>query len=332
MMRNCRLFLALLVVVALVLATGPIARAATIAYVGSLTGTEVTEFYSQDVAKSLDADSDNRYGSDGWDLFVLTTNNPPYAAFVSLGASIGTTGPYNQIGTLLLGNAENAFLNALTQLINPGNPYLYALGPSRTNMRSGDDLYYTLEKVFWKRASVQLGQSYNLPVSAECGGTMTWRYDLQNGAEGMLFMLAACDSQASLLAGIGSCFNANGMSAEMMAVQISWLKAVEFLNRPIDEGALNAALESIKRVGPGGNFLADDLTLELLRSGEFFNNELFDYSGHHGAHPSLLEQAHGKVEQMIAEFSSPVPEQLQEDLRRYFHNQYRKLGVQDMTR
>jgi len=58
-----------------------------------------------------------------------------------------TTSPYSKDTTLLQGNVENIFLVALTQMINPGNPFLYAFGPSVSNMRTGHDLYYTIEKV-----------------------------------------------------------------------------------------------------------------------------------------------------------------------------------------
>ena len=46
-----------------------------------------------------------------------------------------------------------------------------------------------------------------MPASAECGGTMTYRYDQQNWVEGMLFMKAAYDSGADVLADFGSDYN-----------------------------------------------------------------------------------------------------------------------------
>ncbi|HID96041.1 MAG TPA: hypothetical protein EYP53_08305 [Candidatus Latescibacteria bacterium] len=256
-------------------------------------------------------------------LLGACANNLP--AVPTVCPMAGTTSPYSNSGTLLLCNAENVFIAALTQIIHPGNPFLYTSGPSVTDMRSGNDMYYTLDKVLWKLAAAQMGGSYNMPVASECGGTMTYRYDQQNGAEGILFMLSAYESKANLLAGIGSCYNAIGMSAEMMVIHTSWLEAAKFLGRGINTDALHLAVESIKRVGPGGHYLDDELTLELLRSGEFFSNDLFDYSGEYGTHLSLLERAHEKVEEMIADFESPVPEDIQEELRRYFHDEYKKM-------
>lgn len=232
----------------------------------------------------------------------------------------GTTAPYSKAGTLLLGNAEIVFLAALAQMIRPGHPYLYAFGPSRTDMRTGGDMYYTLDKMPWKIAGVQLGQAYGIPTAAECGGTMSARYDLQSGAEGMLFMLAAHQSGANLLAGIGSCGNAMAMSGEMMQVQTDWLEAARFLTAGIDTDA-HPAVENIQHVGPGGHYMEDDLTMELLRSDEFFDSELFDYGDLDEGQPSMIERAHQKAGEMAAGFECPHPGAVQEELRRFFRDE-----------
>lgn len=232
----------------------------------------------------------------------------------------GTTAPYSKASTLLLSNVEAVFMAALAQMIRPGQPYLYLFGPSRTDMRNGGDLYYTLDKALWKIAGVQLGKAYRMPTAAECGGSMTVRSDLQSGAEGMLFMLGAQQSGADLLAGIGSCGNAMAMSAEMMLVQTAWLKAARFLTAGLDTD-VHLAVENIRRTGPGGHYMTDDLTLELLRSDEFFDNELFDYSDLHEGQPSMLERAHQKAMEMTAGFECPHPGKVQDELRRFFRDE-----------
>jgi len=173
----------------------------------------------------------------------------------------GMTSPFSLAGTLALGNAENLFLLALAQLLNPGHPFLYALGPAVGQMRTGASLYYTLDKVLWKTAHVQLAKSYGLPVAAECGGSMTHGFDQQSGAEG------------------------------------------------------------IEEMGQDGQFLTDDLTLKYLRGGEFFSNDLFEDSGDSRHRPSMVEVAHEKAQAMVEGFESPVPHQVQEELRRHFHDQ-----------
>ncbi|OGO81657.1 MAG: hypothetical protein A2Y21_09785 [Clostridiales bacterium GWC2_40_7] len=255
--------------------------------------------------------------------FLLGAAAKGFAIIPTICPMAGTTSPYSKDTTLLLGNAENIFLAALTQIINPGNPFLYAFGPSRSNMRTGHDMYYTMDKVLWKAAAVELSKSYGIPAAAECGGTMTYRYDQQNGAEGMIFMLAAQNTGADFLCGIGSCHNANGMSAEMMLIQSAWLEAARFLSEGLSTANLGKGVESITNGGYGANFLTDDLTLELLRSREFFDNKLFDFTGGYGAAPSMLENAHAEAEKLISSYISPVPAGMQEDLRHYFEDLYK---------
>jgi trimethylamine---corrinoid protein Co-methyltransferase len=262
-------------------------------------------------------------------LYIACENGLPVVPTVCPIA--GMTSPYTMAGTLLQGHAECIALAALTQVVRRGHPYLYSFGPSLGHMRYMHDMYYTMDKVLWKLATVQLAQSYGMPVTAECGGSMTYRYDQQNGAEGMLFMLAAANSGCDLIAGIGSTHNAIGMSAEMMLIHGAWLNAARYLKRGIQVDELHLAVASMVRAGPGGNFMADDLTVQMLRRGEFFADDLFDFAGGVEAltdSPSLLERAHHRVERMTANPQSPLPGQVQEELHRYFAGRYRQLQGQ----
>ncbi len=108
--------------------------------------------------------------------------------------------------------------------------------------------------------------------------------------------------------------------AEMMVIHAAWLDAARFLNRGIDTEALDEAMESITRVRPGGHYLADALTLKMLRTDEFFGNELFDHSESCSPHQSLLKRAHQKVGALVAGFESPAPDKVQEGLRRHFYD------------
>lgn len=252
-----------------------------------------------------------------WNAEVLLDtcrNNIP--VFPTICPMAGMTSPYSKIGTLLQVNTENIFIAALSQMLKPGIPYRYTAGSSIMDLRTGYDRYYTLEKVFEKLFIGQLARRYNLPSGVECGGTMGYRFDGQSGAEGVLFMLAAYKSGAHMLQGIGSCYNAMGMSAEMMIIHTVWLEVAKYLDRGIGFDNLQEAIESIKNAGPGGNFLTDNLTLKNLRSGEFFYNELFGET----EGKSMIERAHNKVEELISNFESPLKDNVKEKLVRYFND------------
>ena len=164
----------------------------------------------------------------------------------------GMTSPYTLAGTLLQSNVEVIGMAALTQAARRGHPYLYASGLSVGHMRSTHDMYYTLDKVLWKTGcGPACARHTTCPVAAECGGSMTYRYDQQNGAEGMLFMLGALSSGAHLLAGIGSTYNAIGMSAEMMLIHTAWLASAQHLQRGIRSGRCPAGCGEHRASGPG---------------------------------------------------------------------------------
>ncbi len=83
---------------------------------------------------------------------------------------------------------------------------------------------------------------------------------------------------------------------------------------------LEEGIESIKSNFNYGNFLTDDLTMKLLESDEFFKNDLFDISGGYELSISMLEKAHMKVDELTTDYKSPDHENIQENLRKYFHD------------
>jgi trimethylamine:corrinoid methyltransferase-like protein len=112
----------------------------------------------------------------------------------------------------------------------------------------------------------------------------------------------------------------------MMVIQQAYLRAARHLARGIRTDELRLATANLERVGPGGQFLDDDLTVELMRSDEFFRDEIFDLSGGHGAPTPMLARAHDRVEQLVASYQSAVPGDIQDNLRRHFHDRYRRLA------
>ncbi len=242
----------------------------------------------------------------------------------------GTTAPYSIAGTSLLVNAEALLPVLITQCFKPGHPVFYSVGPSVTDMKSGHDLYYRVEKMLFKLVGVQMGKYYHLPIAGEAGGTLTHRPDVQNGAESMMYLLAAFSGQ-NVIGGLGSLHNANGMSAEQIIVQCGLADMAEFVSRGIDASDHKLALDSIAAVGPGGNFLTDPLTLEQLRSDEFFTSPYVDLSGGYAPQaPGMYEIAHQEAERLVAAYRPTVPEKIRAAIRGHFRKKYRDAAVADL--
>ncbi|MCL1855590.1 MAG: trimethylamine methyltransferase family protein, partial [Clostridia bacterium] len=230
----------------------------------------------------------------------------------------GSTSPYSFSGTLIQGIAESLIVLCAAQVMRPGNPFLFSFGASVTEMSKGRDLYYTVDKALWKMAAAAFAKRLALPAAAEAGGALNCRYDMQSGAEGMLMALSALMSGADVLAGSGSCLNANGVSSEFILSHYAFLDAARHLKTGYSFSDINRSLTSIQEQGCGGNFLMDDLTMERLRDSEFFSSPLFDESGEAGEGTPMLERAHDEARRIDEGFHSPVPADIARALRDRF--------------
>ena len=232
----------------------------------------------------------------------------------------GATSPYTLIGTLVQTMAEVVGLAAIVQAVNPGNPYLMAYGPSVASLLDGHDMYYTMEKPLWKLAASEIAADYGFPYLVECGGNTPAGFDMQCGAESMMQMLSGVATDAAVIAGVGSCYNANGLSAENIVMGMWMKRSSDFMLRGIRLDTLDASLESMEENKDSGYFLMDDLTLDNMRSGEFFSDKTMNEMGEFRDAPSMLERTQKIIKEVSDGFVSPVPEDAQARVRKYFAN------------
>jgi len=230
----------------------------------------------------------------------------------------GTTSPYSLIGTFVQGMAEVVGLCAVLQAVNPGNPYLMAFGPSVADLSDCHDMYYTMDKPIWKLAAAEITADYGLPFLAECGGNTPSGFDMQTGAESMIQMLSGVGSGAAVIAGVGSCYNANGLSSENIVIGMTLKHASDFMLRGIRLDQLEESMDSMEEQKDSGHFLLDDLTLDNMRSDEFFTDDLLNMAGEFKEAPTMLRRAQSAVARIKASYASTVPADVQTRVSAYF--------------
>ena len=232
----------------------------------------------------------------------------------------GTTAPLSFAGDLLMGNAENLFLMVMTQLLRPGAPIFYSSGNALTDLATGNIIFYNADKLLWKLAIAQMADFYGLPIEAESTGSMVGRYDTQAGIEYALLGLPTMTAGRGLYNGLGSCYNACGMSAEFIIIQSDLFALGERLAAGIEVSEEKLAFSSIAAVGPGGHFLEDPFTIKMLRAGEFYTRGSFDRLGERSANEptdAMLAHAHARAEELIASHRPAVPEKIVEEIGRW---------------
>jgi trimethylamine--corrinoid protein Co-methyltransferase len=163
-----------------------------------------------------------------------------------------------------------------TQLMKPGHPTLYSVVPTSTDMRTGAFCFGSVEMGMMNAASAQLAHSYNLPIYNTAGPSESKVADSQSAYEPAINVLLSVMAGANYIHdGAGLLDSGLTISLETYVIDDDILGMCKRVlgGITIDEDRL--ALECIKEVGPGGNFLGEDHTKSYMRS-EFYYPILAD--------------------------------------------------------
>jgi len=221
----------------------------------------------------------------------------------------GATAPYPLAGTLVQSWAEVLAQIVISQILKEGITVQVVIGASPLDMRSGISLYGGPVKDLLHLASLEMAEEFDLSTSHGIFSTLCSHYDLQNGAESAICAVFHFFTRNHLLSGLGSLSNAYGVSAEEILFHYDLIEMMEWYAKGIDYKEEKLALESIIKMGPGGNFLVDASTLNLLRTPEHFlsSNFVADAPGRKGK-KTLVENLHERVEELIRSHKSSVPQ------------------------
>ncbi len=220
----------------------------------------------------------------------------------------GTTAPLTLAGLLAVQHAEVLAGMVLTQLAQPGSPFLYGGTSSISSMRTGALLMGAPE--FWPlmEATVALGHLVNLPVRA--GGALTDAHvaDAQAGIESALGLDVVLRQNAQFVlhaAGILSSFNA--YSPTKFVIDDELITALRIAQRPlvIDDDTL--ALDVVAAVGPGGTLLGQAHTKRHAHQSEhptLMNHDPYETWRAHGGR-DLAAVAAERVVESLERYTPP---------------------------
>ncbi len=189
----------------------------------------------------------------------------------------GSTAPMTMAGLLAQLHAEELASITICQLTNPGAPVLYGGIPGMANLASMGYLGGAVECGMMNAAIHQMAHHVGVPNYNSAALTDSKVPDIQAGWEkGLTSLLAA-------MGGSNFVHHAAGMLESMAAVAYeqyviddeiigSCMKAL----KGITVDAEHLALDVIDQVGPGGNFMTADHTMQHLRSEYFQGNGVTD--------------------------------------------------------
>lgn len=192
-------------------------------------------------------------------LYMFEKGIPtPYVA----SPMIGATGPVTLAGTLAVAVADTLVGLVLSQLVNPGSPFLGCCWPDMMDMRTTGFTHTAPELALGSVGGTDVMHYLGLPNVCHLGMTDSPVFDEQAAMDltSQLFLAMLSGSNLNWFAG----FLETAMSGCLEALCFA-NDAVGYLDRIVEGIAVDdetLALDMIEEVGPGGNYLAEEHTLE----------------------------------------------------------------------
>jgi trimethylamine--corrinoid protein Co-methyltransferase len=184
----------------------------------------------------------------------------------------GVSAPLPVAGMLVNANTENLGAIVISQMAAPGAPHIYCSESGPMNMATASIDYNTVEKGFLCIGLAQMAKRYGVPSLVADGG---WGHEPEGGLSGIMTptgQLTGIMGGSDLVTGMGCVDSALGISFEQLIIDsYMWDCSKHYM----DEVAITEdriALDVVKEVGHGHEFLTHDHTLKHLR-GELASRE-----------------------------------------------------------
>jgi trimethylamine--corrinoid protein Co-methyltransferase len=232
---------------------------------------------------------------------------------------LGISGPAALISELILANCETLAMLCLIQSAAPGTPFIYAAAPVVADMHSGRFGSGEVENSLLGASVTEIARMYQLPVEASVGGSDHHIPCIQAGYERALNYTLPILAGPDLLVAPGLLGGSTVFSPEQLMIDVEIIRRCKRLSLGIGSRTEQWLGEVIDALGPGGNYLAQPSTRQLVRSGEVY----FSTMGLHGTYeqweksgsPDLLSQVRKDIEHRISTHTPlPLPEVIEREL------------------
>ncbi len=184
------------------------------------------------------------------------------------------TGPATLAGTLVVQNAEALSGAVLIELAHPGAPVFFAGAPSVIDLKTGGYTGGSPEDYLLAAASTQLAHFYRLPMAMGTMATGAKEPDWQAAVDDSFSTFASVFSSADMMNGCGLLNGSKILSYPHMIMETEIYSIVQKLAGGIDVNQETLALDTIKKVGPGGTYLAERHTRQHMK--EIWRPTVFD--------------------------------------------------------
>jgi trimethylamine--corrinoid protein Co-methyltransferase len=247
----------------------------------------------------------------------------------------GGSGPVTQAGIITLANAEALSGIVLHQLKRKGAPIISGFVATTLDMRTSIFSYGSPEFRLTHAACSDLYHYYGIPVWGTAGCSDSHCFDQQAALEATATILTAAQEGANLIHDIGYLGQGLIGNPAMLVMCSEIISYAKRLNRGFDISREKIGLEAIRKVGPGGNFLAEDHTVKHFRADhwvpKFLNRRMLDNWKNKGEKPYEEVVIQKTREILETHKPEPLPENILQALQKIGQKAEKALAGQHLA-
>jgi len=180
----------------------------------------------------------------------------------------GLTAPYTIAGNITVHNTEVLSGMVIAHLVNPGTPQIYAAAWTSYDMKYSNVIIGRPAEALMRIAGAQMAHFYNMPSHSIGPDADANIDDEQLGWEKMMTLLAAASGGNDLIVNSGMFGTGMSVTNEQLLLDNEMNRFSKRMLKGVEVSDATIAKNVITEVGPRGDYLATDHTLDNLRTGE----------------------------------------------------------------
>lgn len=189
---------------------------------------------------------------------------------ISPAPTAGSTCPITPEGAMVQANTEFLAALCIAQILSPGLPVVYGCLSAQGDMRSGGVNVASPSRLSFIRMATKMADKYNLPNRGQGVITDAAQLSFQSGYEAMFTLSSIYTNRTDVTihgAGIMASFAAFSYEQFIMDLELIQVVARAHNESTFSEDAM--AMDVIRQVGPGGEFLTHMHTMKNCRTAPY---------------------------------------------------------------
>jgi trimethylamine--corrinoid protein Co-methyltransferase len=181
----------------------------------------------------------------------------------------GGTAPITVAGHVAQGTAESLLGLVVHQLRKPGAPFVFGIGPAVLDMGTMQSAYNAPEYLKGYVCAIEMARWLDLPNWGYAGTSDAQLIDAQAGMEAAELTFLSLAAGSNLNHDIGYIDYGMNASLELIVIMDEYLSLNRRIFAGVEVSPETLALDAIRQVGPGGDFLSSKHTARHVRSAQW---------------------------------------------------------------